>query len=171
MKDIGVKNNLTDFIITPETGDLLAIGEPEENYFPKDKYPYQDQMYQLIGACMEVHRVLGKGFLESVYHEALCLELTQRQIPFEADKLLHIEYKGIKLQKTFKADIFAYGHIILEEKAIDGPLDPHHGQVINYLRASGLLLGLLVNFGTPSLQYRRFIFTRNLNSYTPPKNL
>ena len=109
---------------------------------------------------MEVHSVLGRGFLERVYHEALCIELTLRGIPFETDKVLKLYYKDIELKKTYTADIIAYGHIMVELKALEGPLDPHHGQLINYLSATRNELGLLVNFGLPSLQFRRFIVTQ-----------
>lgn len=133
----------------------------EEGVYLKDNYPYQDEMYKIIGACMEVHTVLGHGFLESVYHEALCIELEKRNIPFEQHKVLHVFYKDVQLKKTFEADIIAYGHIMVELKAINGPMDAHHGQVINYLSATKQELGLLVNFGLPSLQYRRFIVSKN----------
>lgn len=128
--------------------------------YSASKYPFQEEMYKIIGACMEVHKVLGKGFLERVYHEALCIELTLRGIPFESDKVLKLYYKDIELKKTYTADIIAYGHIMVELKALEGPLDPHHGQLINYLSATRNELGLLVNFGLPSLQYRRFIVSR-----------
>lgn len=133
----------------------------EEVKYSRFEYPYQEEMYKIIGACMEVHSVLGRGFLERVYHEALCHELTLRGIPFESDKVLHIYYKDIQLKKTYTADIIAYGHILVELKAMEGPLDPHHGQLINYLSATRHELGLMVNFGMPTLQYKRFIVSRN----------
>jgi len=143
--------------------DLLLMDE--EGIYSASEYPYQEEMYKIIGACMEVHTVLGRGFLESVYHEALCIELTRRNIPFEQHKVLHVYYKDVQLKKTFEADIIAYGHIMVELKAINGPADPHHGQVTNYLSATKHELGLLVNFGMPSLQYRRFIVSKNKRQY------
>ena len=95
----------------------------EEGVYTKEDYPYQDEMYKIIGACMEVHTVLGHGFLESVYHEALCIELEKRNIPFEQHKVLHVFYKDVQLKKTFEADIIAYGHIMVELKAINGAMD------------------------------------------------
>lgn len=134
----------------------------EEKYFHKDEYPLQEEAYQIIGACMEVHKVLGKGFVESVYHEALCITLTNRNIPFEANKVLSIEYKDAKLKKTFIVDIFAFNQIIVELKAIEGSMDGQCSQIMNYLSASKLGLGLLINFGTPSLQYKRIVLSINL---------
>src|SRR5258706_2162944 len=103
----------------------FIIEEPEGRYYGKNEYPYQEEAYKIIGACMEVHKVLGKGFFESVYHEALCIELTKRNIPFEAYKILNVYYKDTLLKKKFTADIFAYGFIIVELKAIEGSLDSH----------------------------------------------
>ncbi len=125
-------------------------------------YPFQEEVYNLIGACMEVHKNLGQGFLKSVYHEALCIELTLRNIPFESDKLLHVYYKEFQLKKTFKAGIYAYDQIVVELKSVDVNIDDHRPQVINYLSATKHGLAVLVNFGTPSLQYRRVIFSKYL---------
>lgn len=144
---------------------LSSLLLDEEGVYSKDDYPYQDEMYKIIGACMEVHTVLGHGFLESVYHEALCIELEKRNIPFEQHKVLHVFYKDVQLKKTFEADIIAYGHIMVELKAINGAMDAHHGQVINYLSATKQELGLLVNFGLPSLKYKRFIVSKNKRQY------
>lgn len=125
-------------------------------------YPFQEEVYNLIGACMEVHKTLGQGFLESVYHEALSIELGLRNIPFESNKLLHVYYKEFQLKKTFNADIYAYDQIVLELKAVDSNIDDHRPQVINYLSATKHGMAVLVNFGTPSLQYRRIIFSKYL---------
>jgi len=138
-----------------------TVEDAQGNYYPKDQYPFQEEAYKLIGAAMEVHKILGKGFVEGIYHEAYCIELSKRGIPYESNKVLHVFYKEVKLKKTFSADIFAYDKIIVELKAIEGSLDPHNAQMINYLSASKNSFGLLFNFGTPSLQYRRFIFTKN----------
>jgi len=144
---------------SPFNPDFLLLDE--DGGYSSDRYPYQKEMYAIIGACMEVHSVLGRGFVESVYHEALCIELEKRNIPFEKNKILFVYYKDVRLKKTFEADIVAYGHIIVELKAIEGSLDAHQGQVINYLFATKHEIGLLVNFGMPSLQYRRFIVSKN----------
>ena len=80
----------------------------EEGVYTKEDYPYQDEMYKIIGACMEVHTVLGHGFLESVYHEALCIELEKRNIPFEQHKVLNEFHKDDQVKKHLEADIIAY---------------------------------------------------------------
>ncbi|HJW29759.1 MAG TPA: GxxExxY protein [Saprospiraceae bacterium] len=136
------------------------VSDDEQKYYSAKDYPFQKEIYNIIGACMEVHKTLGWGFLESVYHEALCIELTRRNIPFESNKILHVYYKDVQLEKTFKADIFAYDHLMVELKAVYGSLDTHQSQLLNYLSATKQELGLLVNFGMPSLQYKRYIMTK-----------
>jgi len=155
--------NYADLILTYEeiASQNYVVADEEERYYSAKEYPYQEEMYKIIGACMEVHKELGYGFLESVYQEALCIELTRREIPFEADKLLFVYYKDVKLKKTFKADIYAYGYIIVELKAVMGSLDLHSPQVINYLTTTKHELGVLVNFGMPSLQWKRYIVSKN----------
>src|SRR5581483_7756713 len=115
------------------------------------------QTYAIIGAAMEVHRHLGAGFLEAVYQEALALELEAREIPFEREVFLLIRYKGQPLDCTYKADFLCYGEIIVELKALDKLTGNERAQVLNYLKATGLHLGLLLNFGTPSLIYERLV--------------
>jgi GxxExxY protein len=141
------------------------VQEPESGYYSNKNYPLREESYKIIGACMEVHKELGKGFVEAVYHEALCEELTRRGIPFESNKVLHVYYKEVKLKKSFTADIYAYDQIIVELKAFEGSLDGHTIQVINYLSATKNGLGLLFNFGTSSLQYRRVIVSKYLKDY------
>ena len=109
----------------------------------------------MIGAAMEVHRVLGCGFTEPVYQEALEKEFVMRNIPYIREKELTINYKGIKLSKTFKADFLCYNKIILELKAVKEFADEHYAQIYNYIKASNLDLGILMNFGTLSLEYER----------------
>jgi len=121
---------------------------------------YKQEAFDIIGACMEVHRELGSGFLEAVYHEALLIELKNRNIPFETNVKLQIEFKGQTLNKVYIADIICFDKIIIELKAMDGLIPEHESQVINYLKATGFDLGLLVNFGTKSLQYKRLIYTK-----------
>lgn len=106
---------------------------------------------------MTVHRELGYGFLESVYQEALSMELFKSGIPYEKEKRLEISYKGIILSKAFYADFVCYDKIIIELKVAEGLIDDHIAQVLNYLKATQMRLGLLINFGSPSLQYRRII--------------
>ena len=109
---------------------------------------------------MEVHKELGSGFLEAVYHEALMFELNKQKIPFKTNVKLQVNYKNQILQKVYFADIICYDKIIVELKAMDGLVSEHEAQVINYLKATGFQLGLLVNFGASSLQYKRMVYTK-----------
>jgi len=110
---------------------------------------------------MEVHKEMGYGFLEAVYHEALLLELKNQNIPFRSNAKLQISYKNNPLNKVYYADIICYDKIIIELKAMEALIPEHEAQVINYLKATGLELGLLVNFGAKSLQYKRIIQTNS----------
>ena len=104
-------------------------------------------MYAIQGAVFEVYRELGCGFLEAVYQESLERELISRRIPFESQKELRLRYKGDVLNLRYKPDFVCYGNIIVELKAVKVIEDIHRAQVFNYLKATGLRLGLLVNFG------------------------
>ena len=118
---------------------------------------YKEESYKIIGSAMEVHKELGAGFLESVYQEALELELQKQHIPYEREKWLNIYYKGQRMKKYYTADFICYDKIIVELKAL-GELNPDHdAQLLNYLKATGLKLGLLLNFGSKSLQYKRLV--------------
>jgi GxxExxY protein len=119
---------------------------------------YKEETYKIIGACMEVHKELGCGFLESVYHEALKIEFTLQDIPFFSEKKLKIYYKGQLLEKTYNADFVCYDMIILEIKALSSLVPEHESMVLNYLKCTNFKLGLLVNFGEPSLKYKRLVF-------------
>ena len=118
---------------------------------------FGQETYQIIGAAMAVHRALGHGFLEAVYQEALALEFIEKKIPFVKEQALEIQYKGKSLRKKYYADFLCYDQIIIELKAMEGIHNDHLAQVLNYLKATNLKLGLLLNFGTPSLQYKRII--------------
>ena len=108
---------------------------------------------------MEVHRVLGAGFAEAVYQEALQLELGRRQVPFEAQRELQIDYKGTPLQKRYIADLVCFGNLIVELKAIHSLGKLETAQLINYLRATHIRVGLLFNFGNPAeLEWHRLIY-------------
>jgi GxxExxY protein len=118
-----------------------------------------EQTYIIIGAAMEVHRELGHGFLEAVYHEAMCRELKARGIPFEREKSIAVLYKGTPLDAHYKADLICFGEVIIELKALSNPTAKlEQAQLINYLKATGLKRGLLINFGRDSLEYQRFVF-------------
>jgi GxxExxY protein len=124
---------------------------------------YKEESYGIIGAAMEVHKELGAGFLESVYQEAFELELQKQEIPYEREKLLNIFYRSIvqkqgqKLDKRYMADFVCYGKIVVELKALGELSTDHKAQILNYLKTSGLKLGLLINFGSRSLQYKRLV--------------
>jgi len=120
---------------------------------------YKDESYAIIGACMEVHATLGSGFLESVYQEALALEFDVRGIPYVKEEKLEIYYKDKTLSQYFIADFICYDKIIVELKAVKILDKIHTAQVINYLNATDLELGLLVNFSESSLKYVRLIST------------
>ena len=118
---------------------------------------FKQESYQIIGACMKVHRTLGAGFLEKVYQEALEHELQKLSIPYEREKQLQILYDDVKLDKYYKADFLCFDSIILEIKAQKLISDNDKKQVLNYLKSTDLKLRLLVNFGTPSLTYKRVV--------------
>jgi GxxExxY protein len=118
---------------------------------------YKDEVYQIVGCCYEVHKNLGCGFLEAVYQEALSVEFKTSGIPFQKEKVLDISYKGQLLEKKYVADFICFDKIILELKAMDTLADNHISQVLNYLKATNLRLGLLINFGQTSLVYKRIV--------------
>ena len=117
---------------------------------------YKELSYQIVGAAMEVHNVLGPGFLEAVYEEALAHELDLRKIPFERQKRLSVFYKGRNVG-DYIADMVVGDKIILELKAVTALNKIHEVQAHNYLAATGLRLAILINFGAGSLQHRRVI--------------
>jgi len=108
---------------------------------------YPDESYAIMGACFEVYRDKGCGFLEAVFQECLELELQERGIPYEAQPRLTLSYKGRPLRQTYSPDFVCYGKIVVEIKAVSAIADEHRAQLHNYLRATGHRLGLLVNFG------------------------
>jgi GxxExxY protein len=119
---------------------------------------HSELTYEIIGAAMEVHATLGPGFLESVYQEAMAIELLARGIPFEAEKRLDIYYKGIKLEKHFVADFVCDNYVIVELKALSAITNEHQAVVLNYLKATGIKVGLLINFGSKSIEHKRMIW-------------
>jgi GxxExxY protein len=114
---------------------------------PDEKILYKQECYLIQGAVFEVYREMGSGFLEAVYQECLEREFVNRNIPFEAQVQLSLAYKGEALRQQYKADFICYDTIIVELKAVKDIGDEHRAQVFNYLKATGLRLGLLVNFG------------------------
>jgi GxxExxY protein len=130
----------------------LQISGDENN---KDK-----ETYAIIGAAMTVHRELGHGFLEAVYQEAFERELHFLKIPYEREKDLSISYRGQVLKTYYKADFVCFESVIVELKALQQLSSGEESQIINYLKASGLNKGLVLNFGARSLQYKRFVFNQ-----------
>ncbi|MDE3068212.1 MAG: GxxExxY protein [Verrucomicrobiota bacterium] len=118
---------------------------------------YREETRQLIGFCMEIHRELGKGHDEIIYKDALVIELTRGGIPFACENKYEVKYKGVILQHSYRADFVVWNKILFEAKAVDQLTDAHVKQVLNYLAASKLRLGLLVNFGADSLEWKRVI--------------
>ena len=118
---------------------------------------FKDECYQIIGACMSVHRELGCGFLEAVYQEALEEEFKSRNIPYLREESLAIVYKGKVLSKRYTADFICYNSIIIELKALSELSSVHKSQLINYLKVTKHKLGLLVNFGQNSLESKRVL--------------
>ena len=119
---------------------------------------FKEEVFAIVGAAIEVHRELGPGFLEAVYQEALELEMRERGIPFESQKPLRISYKGKTLNKEYFADLVCYDQIIAELKALDRLSGNEDAQILNYLKATGLRVGVIINFGSHGkLEWKRFV--------------
>jgi len=123
----------------------------------ESKLLYDDLTYQIIGAAMEAHKVLGNGFLEYVYEEALCYELKLRNIQFERQKDVDLYYKDLLIPKQYRPDLLVEGKVIVENKAVSSLTEVDEAQLLNYLKATRMRIGLLINFGTPHLEYKRRI--------------
>lgn len=117
-----------------------------------------EKTYKIIGAAIKVHKELGSGFLEGVYHEALEREFTTQEIPFRSQPVVEIKYKGKPLNKKYQPDFVCYNEIIVEIKALSGLTGNEEAQLINYLKATGIKVGLLINFGSKSLEHKRFVY-------------
>ncbi len=124
---------------------------------------FKELSFRIVGAAMEVHGILGPGFLESVYQNALEKELTLRGIPFQHQVDLPVSYKG-DLVGVYKADLIVGGKIVVEIKGISKLNASHQAQALHYLAATGLELAILLNFGAGSLEYRRVVKSENKNS-------
>jgi GxxExxY protein len=119
---------------------------------------FKEECYQIMGACFEVYKELGCGFVESVYQESLEIEMTLQNLPFRPQEQLKLTYKATPLKQFFVPDFVCFGKIILEIKAVTTLNDDFRAKVHNYLKATGYQLGLLVNFGHyPQVQWERII--------------
>lgn len=124
----------------------------------EDGILFKEESYKIVGACFEVYKDKGSGFLEAVYQECLALEFADQGIPFVEKPRLQLDYKGHELRQTYEPDFVCYDEIIVEVKAVKHLADEHRAQVINYLKATGKQLGLLVNFGHyPKIEHERFV--------------
>ncbi len=136
--------------------EIFTVNE-DIGLYGVDNLIYREEVYSFIACCFEVHKTLGKGFLEAVYKDALCYELKQKNIPYEREKKFEIEYKDIVLPHYYFCDLMIYGKIIVEIKAQEDIINSSYKQLINYLAASNTKLGLLVNFGEESLKFKRVV--------------
>ncbi|HUI27068.1 MAG TPA: GxxExxY protein [Candidatus Kryptonia bacterium] len=119
---------------------------------------HEDLTFAIIGAAMEVHRELGPGFLESIYQAAMEVELRTRQIPFESQKRIAVAYRDVSIGDHV-LDLVVQGQVVVELKAVKDLNDQHRAQVLSYLKASGLPVGLLINFAKVSLEHKRVVLT------------
>jgi len=124
----------------------------------EERIVFKEESYRVIGACFEVYKVMGNGFLEAVYQDCLSMELEDQDIPFLEKPRIRLEYKGRKLKHEYEPDFLCFDQIIVEIKAVKQLTNEHRAQVINYLKSTGMQLGLLVNFGhSPKIEHERFV--------------
>ena len=127
-----------------------------------EHFPLKEETYRILGACFEVYNEMGCGFLEPVYQECLEIEFGRQEIHFESQKILNLSYRGRGLKKkTYQADFVCFGGVIVEIKAVSRLTGEHRAQILNYLHATDIDVGLLVNFGHfPKLEHERFLSRR-----------
>lgn len=118
---------------------------------------YKEESYEIVGAIIAVQKELGCGYLERVYQDALEYEFKMRKIPYEREKSIQVMYKGHPLGEPYRANFVCYGKIIVELKAVEELLSIHRAQVLNYLKATGFRLGILVNFGEQMARIERLL--------------
>src|SRR5262249_41812252 len=135
----------------------LTLRTMQSDSFQTAKLLYKQEVFRLVGFCMQIHQELGRGHDEVIYKDALLIELDRAQIPFMREKNYQITYKGVVLPHYYYADFVVWDKLLFEAKAVETLTDSHVKQVLNYLAAAKLRLGLLVNFGADSLQWKRII--------------
>jgi len=123
----------------------------------QNHYPLHKETQLLIGIAFDIHTILGKGFLEIVYKDAMEYELKKRAVLYEREKEYVVLYKDIILPHRFYADFIVFDNVILEIKAKEGIAEVHYSQTLNYLKVSGCKVGLILNFGEPSLKIKRIV--------------
>jgi len=131
---------------------------------------YKEEIFKLVGLCMEIHRELGKGHNEVIYKDALVIELQRANIPFAREQKYEVTYKGTVLPHYYFADFVIWNQILFEAKAVDKLADGHIRQALNYLAAAKLELALLVNFGGNSLEWKRVVLSRPLVEASDSRN-
>lgn len=138
---------------------MFIVEDPEMFYGRNENFPLKTETYKIIGLAMEVHKTLGKGFLEIGYKEALELEFRWANVPYKREKSFLIDYKGTLLKRFYTADFVMNEKIIVEVKTQAAIIDTNYKQTINYLAVSHLTVGLILNFGEDSLTFKRVILT------------
>ena len=129
---------------------------------------YKNEVYAIVGAAMEVYNQLGPGFSEAIYQDAMEIEVESRNIPNNPQHEIHVFYKGQKLKSFFKPDLICYEKIVVELKALDQLTSREESQLINYLKATGLPVGLLINFGKErDLEWKRMVLTPKKPAHVP----
>lgn len=129
----------------------------------------KDEVYRVIGACIEVQREKGPGFDEAIYQECLEIELEAQGIPFVSQLEFPMEYKGRRLKKSFRPDLLCFGELVVELKALERLTSREESQLLNYLKSSRKPVGLIINFGSfPKLEWKRMALTREPH-FEPPK--
>jgi GxxExxY protein len=136
--------------------DGVGFEEPDIIFKTKDLI-YKEEVFEIVGICMEIHRILGKGFSEVVYKDAMEYEFKTRNLPYSREKQFSIEYKNTILPHSYNADFIFDDIIVLEIKAQKDVIEDHFKQTINYLAATKLKLGLIINFGEESLKFKRVL--------------
>ena len=127
------------------------------------EFVYKEEGYKILGACFEVYKEKGCGFLEGVYQECLEIEFDLQNIPYAPQHKLNLEYKRQSLRQQYVPDFVCYDKIIVEIKSVKDLCDEHRAQLFNYLKATGLKVGYLINFGHyPKLEHERMIYTKQL---------
>ena len=152
-------------ISTDEKIDTFIDSKTSEEFLnpvEKKKADKDERTYRIIGAAMEVHKEMGSGFLEAVYQEALDMEFRSQGMPYKSQPIIDIFYKEKLLEKKYQPDFICFDEIIVEIKALRQLSGTEESQIINYLKATGFKVGLLINFGAKSLEYKRFVYNESV---------